>query len=263
VSADAGLRRPLDGRRILITRPRDQAEPLANVVREQGGEAILFPAIEITDVVDRTRLNGLIDSIDTFDSAIFISPNAARRGMQAVRARRELPPNLQMIAIGMGTARELERQGVVSVIVPPGRFDSETLLTLPELADVANRRIVIFRGEGGRALLGETLAARGASVEYAECYVRGEPTGDVKPLLQAWSSGAIHGVVVTSSEGLRNLHESLGSEGRGYLECTALFVPHERIAATARTLGLNSIIVTPPGDEGIARALTEYFSQCG
>ena len=263
MSADAGLRRALDGRGILITRPREQAEALANAVREQGGEAILFPAIEITDIADRTRLDALIDRIETFDSAIFISPNAARRGLKAVRARRELPPNLQMIAIGTGTARELERQGVGSVIVPPGRFDSETLLKLPELADAANRRIVIFRGQGGRALLGETLAARGASVEYAECYVRAEPTGDVKPLLQAWSSEAIDGVVVTSSEGLRNLHALLGAEGRAYLQRTALFVPHERIAATARTLGLNSIIVTPPGDEGIARALTDHFNRYG
>ena len=69
----------------------------------------------------------------------------------------------------------LARHGIHDVISPPLRFDSEALLELPQLTDVNGRRVIIFRGDGGRELLGETLAARGASVEYVSCYRRGRP----------------------------------------------------------------------------------------
>ncbi|MGZ5138510.1 MAG: uroporphyrinogen-III synthase, partial [Burkholderiales bacterium] len=217
MSAPASSAHGLAGRGIVITRPAKQADPLAQLVREQGGRPILFPVIVIRDVADETRLNALIERLETFDVAIFISPNAASRGIHAVRARRELPDTLSMIAIGSGTARELQRLGVGSVTVPPERFDSETLLKLPQLQVVSGVHVVIFRGEGGRALLGETLAARGAIVEYAECYKREKPAVDPRSMIEAWSRGEVDALVVTSSEGLRNLHALLGESGQRYL----------------------------------------------
>jgi uroporphyrinogen-III synthase len=180
--------------------------------------------------------------------------------MRAVRARRELPDAVKMVAIGAGTARELERQGVAAVIVPAGRFDSESLLKLPALQTVSGNRIVIFRGEGGRATLGDTLAARGALVEYAECYRREKPNVDPRPLMEAWSRREVDAIVVTSSEGLRNLCAILGDMGQKQLAQTTIFVPHARIASTSRGLGLNSVIVTEAGDIGLARAIAQHFA---
>ena len=165
-----------------------------------------------------------------------------------------------MIAIGGATARALGEHGVSSVVAPRTRFDSEALLELPELSDVGGRRIVIFRGQGGRAFLGDTLTARGASVEYAECYRRIKPDTDVTDLLHAWAAQAIAGVVATSSEGLRNFHEMIGEAGRDRLTATPLFVPHSRIAATAAELDLRCVVLTPPGDEGIVSGVVRHFS---
>jgi uroporphyrinogen-III synthase len=260
MSTTASTSRRLDGRGIVVTRPADQAHALAELIRDQGGRVILFPAISIEEVAHPERLNSVIDRLDTFDVAIFVSPNAASRGMRAVRARAAFPDELKVLAIGLGTARELQRQGLRAVIVPEKRFDSESLLSLPELQTLAGQSVVIFRGEGGRVLLGETLLARGAIVEYAECYKRTKPSADVEPLAQAWSRGEVDAVVVTSSEGLRNLYELLGEAGREQLAKTQLFVPHARIAATARELGLSSVGVTAPGDEGIARAIADHFA---
>jgi uroporphyrinogen-III synthase len=249
----------LAGRMIVITRPAEQAEALARLIREYGGVPLLFPAIVIEDVTDQTRLNSIVERLDAFDVAVFISPNAARRGMLAIRTRRELPPTLNMVAIGGGTARELRRQGVQSVIVPNERFDSESLLALPPMQQVRGLRVVIFRGEGGRAVLGDTLVERGAIVEYAECYKREKPRVVSQDLLDACAAGAVQGIVVTSSEGLRNLFGLLGERAPQWIGRTTLFVPHPRIAATAHELGLSSVVVTGPGDAGLARGIAEHF----
>ena len=256
-SASGGV---LRGRGIVITRPAGQADTLARLIERAGGRPIVFPVIAIVDVPDPARLDAVIGALDAFDSAIFISPNAVERGMAAIGARRTLPPSLRMMAIGSATARALREHGVTSVVVPRTRFDREALLELPELSDVAGKRIVIFRGEGGRALLGDTLAARGASVEYAECYRRVRPENDVSRLLASWSAHAIGGVVATSSEGLRNLHDMIGERGRDRLASTTLFVPHPRIAQTAAELDLASVVLTRPGDEGIVEGIVRHFS---
>ncbi|MGZ9080046.1 MAG: uroporphyrinogen-III synthase, partial [Burkholderiales bacterium] len=162
--SEASHRRPLAQRGIVVTRPAAQAAGLARLIEERGGRAILFPVLEIVDVADRGPMNALIDRLETFDIAIFISPNAAARAMSAIRARRELPQGLQIVAIGGGSARELERRGIRSVTVPQLRADSEAALELPVLSEVRGKRIVIFRGVGGRELLRETLTERGAIV---------------------------------------------------------------------------------------------------
>ena len=67
---------PLAGLGILVTRPAHQSEHLANLILQAGGNPVLFPALEIVDVADLQPLNALIDQLDHFDLAIFISPNA-------------------------------------------------------------------------------------------------------------------------------------------------------------------------------------------
>ena len=256
---DAASSSSLARRGIVITRPAGQAAGLARLIEERGGRAILFPAIEIVDVSDRREVNALVDRLDTFDIAIFVSPNAADKGMAAIRARRELPEGLTAVAIGGGSARALERQGVRAVVAPQLRADSEGVLDLPLLRDVSGRRIAIFRGIGGRELMRETLTARGAIVEYAECYERVRPRADPNALLEALRHGAAHAFVCTSSEGVRNLQAILGAEGEPFLGRTPMFVPHPRIAAAAAALGVARVFVTDRGDEGILRTLEAHF----
>lgn len=264
MSAAAGVTRtnvaPLAGRGILVTRPAGQAEALSRLISEAGGRAIAFPVIEIVEVEDLRPLLELVDRLEEFRLAIFISPNAVDKAMNLVAARRALPPSLKVAAVGQGSARELRRRGVPEVIAPRGRFDSEALLELPELAQVAGWRVVIFRGEGGRELLGDTLRVRGAEVTYAECYRRSRPNADAAALLRAWARDEVHAVTVTSSEGLHNLFDMLGKLGQQWLKQTPLFAPHPRIAQAARELGIVNVITTGPGDEGLFAGLRDYFA---
>ena len=248
---------PLAGRGIVITRPVSQAAGLESLIAQNGGRPILLPTIEILEVEDRSALDAVVDRLDSYDLAIFISPSAVAKGWDAIRARRSFPLQLKVAAVGGGSAAALEALGIDRVIAPEEGADSESLLRLPQLQGVAGQRIVIFRGSGGREFLRDTLISRGASVDYAECYRRARPLIDVAKLLQSWRAGDIDGVVVTSSEGLRNLHDLLGTAGRECLERTPLFVPHARIAAIAKELGLTDVVITASGDHGIAASIID------
>ncbi|MHB1293119.1 MAG: uroporphyrinogen-III synthase, partial [Sulfuricella sp.] len=149
--------RPLENVGVVVTRPAHQAGNLAELIERAGGRAILFPTLEIFDAQDMGPLSGAIDRLEQFDLAIFISPNAVNKAMNQVLAKRAWPQGLRCAAVGKGSGKALERFGCEGVLVPQGRFDSEALLALPELQDMAGKRVVIFRGEGGRELLGDEL----------------------------------------------------------------------------------------------------------
>lgn len=250
---------PLSGLRVLVTRPAHQASHLASKIREVGGNPILFPVLEISDIKDPRPLLDLINRLDEFDIAIFVSPNAVDKAMYLILQSRTLPPNLKIAVVGEGSANRLKQYGLREIIVPTCRYDSEALLEMTEFQQVMNKNIVIFRGNDGRRLLGDTLTQRGARLEYAECYRRDKPKTDISPLLNSWSKGALHAVTVTSSEGLNNLFDMIGKVGQQLLKNTPVFTAHERIARVARELGLTNINITAAGDEGLVKGLVEYF----
>lgn len=251
---------PLAGVNILVTRPVHQAHELAGKIRAAGGNPVLFPVLEILDTPNQRELLDLIERLDEFDIAIFISPNAANKAMRLIRERQALPAGLKIVAVGQGTARALENFGVNGISAPTARFDSEALLDMAELKHVEGKRVVIFRGDSGRELLGENLLNRGATLEYAECYRRVKPESDTAPLLRVRAGGGgMNAIAITSSEGLRNLLDMVGESGRAWLKKTPLFVSHERIVQTARRLGFAHVILTPAGDSGLMEGLLNYF----
>jgi uroporphyrinogen-III synthase len=251
----------LAGRRVVVTRPSGQTAHMAALIRAAGGEPVLFPALEILDAADLRPVHALIDRLDAFDLAIFISANAVNKAFDLVQARRAWPAGLRVATVGRGSERALRQRGFAAVIAPSARFDSEALLDLPPLKDVQGKRVVIFRGDGGRELLGDMLTARGATFEYAECYRRGRPQADVAPLLALAARHELDAFTVTSSEGLGNLYDILGDAGRPWLRQTPLFAPHERIAAAARALGVQTVVLTGPGDEGLVAGLAAFFAR--
>ena len=249
----------LAGLNIVVTRPRDQAAALAQHIEQLGGRAILFPLLEISPVADPQPLRTLVARLPEFNLAIFISPNAVRYGMKAILAASVLPPALKIATVGQGSAKALSDLGVREIIAPQERFDSEGLLALPELQQVAGWRVVIFRGDGGRELLGDTLKARGAIVEYAACYQRSKPQQGIATLFATHP----HAITVTSSEALAYLREMLegkvlDSAGTERIFSLPLFVPHIRIAQAGHKLGWHNVLTTAAGDEGLVSGLVAW-----
>ncbi|APZ41695.1 uroporphyrinogen-III synthase [Acidihalobacter ferrooxydans] len=253
---------PLAGIGVVITRPEHQVEALTARITAAGGLALRFPVLEILDPTDSQRLLDVIDRLTEFDLAVFISPNAVNKAMNLVSARGGWPAGLRIAAIGAKSAKEIERYGLSVDLRPGRRFDSEALLAEPALADMTDRRVVIFRGDGGREMLGDTLRERGAQVVYANAYRRGKPNTDTGTLFYHWSRGEVGVVLVTSTEGLRNLFDMVGKLGQMWLRKTPLIVGSDRIAAAARELGHTApICADDPSDEAMFDALLNWANK--
>jgi uroporphyrinogen-III synthase len=134
-------------------------------------------------------------ALHEFDLAIFVSPTAVAKAMPHDRA---WPERVRVAAVGAGTRRALEKHGIANVIAPTAGADSEALLATREVGDVAGKRIAILRGDGGRALLGDTFIERGANVEYVTCYRRLLPKPPGAPV-EARRAGGGHRVVEPGS----------------------------------------------------------------
>jgi uroporphyrinogen-III synthase len=248
---------PLAGRGIVVTRPGRQAVTLVEALAALGARPLMFPTLIILAPDDPAPLAAAIAHLASYDFAVFVSANAAEHVLAGVSA---WPAGTRAIAPGPGTAAAVMAGGVANVLLPATSYDSEGLLALPELGTVAGKRFVIFRGDGGRELLGDTLAARGAHVDYVSCYRRAKPTSGAQALTDAWDAQRIDAVTVTSSEGLENLWELLDTAGRERLRATPLFAPHARIAARGRALGVREVIETAAGDAGLIAGLLRRFS---
>ncbi len=246
---------PLSGLGIAITRPVDQAKKLSALITEAGGTPVLYPLIEITALDDYSQFDAVIQTAHEYDWAIFISSNAVQNGMPRL-VNVGLPAHLQFAAIGPVTASELKSFGVNQVLTPSSHiqdgdeskvlFDSESLLALPEMQAMQGKKVMIFRGIGGRDVLAETLKARGATVTFAECYQRINPQTSCDLLANLYSEKKLHGIVITSSEAMRHLLDLAGDAE--WLKNITLFVNHARIAELPLKMGLKVSVADAPGD---------------
>jgi len=251
--------KPLAGITIAVTRPVEQAQALCEAITHLGGRAVLFPLLAIAPLPDYHAFEQQLAQLETTDWAIFISSNAVNYAMPRVlRHYGNVPDNLKFAAIGHQTAKELAHYGVRNVLTPHTRFDSETLLALPEMRDVANMKIAIFRGVGGRELMAETLTARGANVYFAECYQRINPQTDADLLAELWHKGELQAVIVTSSEAMRYLLDMTGASE--WMRHVTLCVNHARIAELPLQYGLKVLVADAPGDDALLKKLLENLS---
>ena len=248
---------PLAGKHIAITRPVEQAKILADLITNAGGTPILFPLIEITPLNDYTLFDKALSQIGHYDLAIFISSNAVQNGMPRL-VKKGVPSRLKFAAIGPITAKELSDFGVKNVLAPKDRFDSEALLELPEMQNMQGKKVMIFRGIGGREVLAESLKQQDASVTFAECYQRTNPQKNCDLLIQLYAEKKLHGIVVTSSEAMRHLTDL--AENEEWLKNTPIFVNHARVAEQPLTLGLQTHVAETGGDEAMFESLSATLS---
>lgn len=235
-------RADLEGLTIVVTRPAHQAENVCQLIETEGGKALRFPVLDIQPPEDSSSLTALLQNLDRYQLAIFISANAVDFTYHALGSGQQLPESLQRAAVGQSTAKALENHAQPAHLVAPAPYNSEALLAMPEFTTVAGKHIVIFRGVGGREHLAQTLEQRGAVVDYAECYRRMMPDSDLTPLVLAWESNKLDLIVVTSNEALHNLLELVGIDHRQRLLETPLVVISQRTADLATQQGFGTVV---------------------
>ncbi len=251
------LRTDLTGLTILVTRPEHQAEPLCRLIEAAGGQPLRLPALTIHHNSDDSVTSQRLAHLSDYQIAIFISPNAVTFGLDAIEHCGGMVDSLLLATVGKGSARTLQqRLGRKPDLVPQGSYDSEALLALEPLHHVSGKRILIFRGEGGRELLAEGLRQRGARVDYAEVYRREIPP---PPADSGWLKKTDI-ITLTSSGAMRNLVTMTPLADHELLFSKPLVVVSERCAEQARQLGFQQAIhVTPQAsDEAMVDTLIAW-----
>jgi uroporphyrinogen-III synthase len=222
--------------------------------------------IEITQSRNQQSVKNILDNISQYNIGIFISRNAVDWTMKALDekisiSRKSSLEKLTLIAIGATTAATLKQFSSAEVISNSGA-NSETLLELDALntKEIRHKKIIIFRGEGGREHLATTLRERGAEVDYVEVYRRDCPEYDKDVIDELWSSKNPDIVIVTSNHGLENLFSLLNKEQRDILLDKQLIVMSERILNFSTEFGFSRppIVAEETADEGILKAIVKW-----
>ncbi|MBL7002447.1 MAG: uroporphyrinogen-III synthase [Gammaproteobacteria bacterium] len=248
----------LKGKRILITRPGHQADVLVDKLNSLDAEALRFPTIEIKTSSHCQQQLDIKHSIVNYDIALFVSRNAVEHAFKILDVS-DLIGRVKIGVVGKGSLDCLAQYGIQNAELPNKTYDSEGLLTSELLQQVDGKKIIIFRGQEGRNLLGDTLQERGATVDYCEVYRRCIPQIKEADYNKVFHKPP-HLAIFTSSEGLLHAYKMLSAEdGEKLLDIPWLLIS-ERMKKTAYTLGHNSdiIIAQQASDDGIVSSLTNY-----
>lgn len=251
-------------RRIVVTRPRAQAQRFIDLLEQQGAEVLEFPTIEVVPMASYERLDAAIDQLATYHWLIFTSVNGVEYFTERFRARqKEITSlrHLQLATIGPATAQAVEALGL-RVHAVPEEYRAEALVTV--LGEVNGKRMLLPRAEQARAVLPKELQALGAQVDEIAAYRTVLPQAtavqDVRALLQA---GHVDMVTFTSSSTVRNFAALFPAD-----ELLTL-CRHTRIGCigpiTAETVKEYGLVVTVQSTvytiPAFAQAIVEYFEK--
>ena len=244
----------LNGLRILNTRPQEQALSLNQEILKVNGISIDFPTLKIK-ATSPNWIKSLPDLNDV-EIALFISANAVKYTFTLLeKNKRKWPEQIHVIAIGQSTAQALEHKGI-RVTERPLLPDSEHVLKLPSLQQIKHKKLILFKGEGGRPLIEEYLQAQRAQLIVLSVYKRALPTINHQFSNSLWREDAVDIILLTSEESIHNLFKLFSQEAHGWLKNKPCVVISERLAQTALTLGIKKIKIGHPNR--IINTLLEY-----
>ena len=215
----------------LITRPKTQAQSLANRICQHGGQVCLLPTIEIIPCLARRQLATQLATLPPIDILIFISPSAIEQANHLLQQQPHLAWQTKLcVVMGEPSAKLLKQYGSIDIHYPTSHYSTEAGLALPQLQQVAQQHIVIFKGEGGRPLLADTLRERGATVTEIICYQRRLPTLPPEQRQQLLQQTDINCILSTSIVSADNLRILLGSTGTTWWRQRQWVVSSQRLA---------------------------------
>jgi uroporphyrinogen III methyltransferase/synthase len=259
--------KPLFGRRVLVTRSREQAGELSGKIEELGGEALELPVISIVPPADFSALDAAIAGAAGYDWLVFTSVNGVRSflaRMAALQIDIRRLGRARLCAIGPTTARALEERGLVVDVVPP-TYRAEAVLEALKDKLLPGQKVLLPRASLARTVLVDGLKQMGAVVEEVAAYetVLESPDAAIIELIkEKMRNKEIHAVTFTSPSTVRGLLALLGEETRDLLKGTAVACIGPVTAAAAAAAGLEVRITAAEYTiEGLVEALASYLAK--
>lgn len=239
----SGPDRPLQGLRVLVTRPRHQASDLSHRLRSLGAEPVEAPTIRICDPPDRSPLLEAARRLATYDWVVLTSVNGVRKlgaALDEVGAPEGALGRVRTAAIGPATAGAVERLGRRPEVVPD-TYRAEALLRelLAACDPPRGARILLARAAEARDLLPEGLRAAGARVDLVPAYVTRPDREGAAAIRRLVDERSLDWITFTSSSTVRRFVDAAGSRTGGAR--VAAIGPIT--AGTARELGLEPTAV--------------------
>ncbi len=232
----------LAGLRLLLTRPAGQAAEWQHELQQLGASLRHVPVLAIEPVATDAQTDAAFKRLQHYDIGIFVSTNAVQYAHTfLIQQQLAIPSELTCYAVGDKTTNAAAEAGFT--MRASDAVDSETLLSLPELQSLPGKRVLIFRGQGGRELITQTLRARGAEVAHAELYRRGYPLDNESELASNVKQWQPHAVAATSVAGVHNLTRMAQAvDVFAQLQATPLLAPGARVAEAAQAQGFGRVL---------------------
>lgn len=206
--------KPLFGKRIVVTRSRDQASVFAEMLIDRGATTIEFPTIDVVPPASWAELDEAISGIEMYNWIIFTSANAIRFFMERLRTLNRdlrLLKGINICVVGPKTAEALESYGLRPDLVP-SEFKAEGVLAALGGTDVKNVKFLIPRAKVARELIPDKLREHGAEVTVATAYENVRPEADLERVRRLFMEKKISAVTFTSSSTVHNFVEILGQK---------------------------------------------------
>ncbi|GAB3787309.1 uroporphyrinogen-III synthase [Dyella agri] len=224
------------GRVVVITRPAGTAAALARRVRACGGVPLLLPGLSLRGTTDEASLRTQMRAALSDQLLVFTSPASVRFAAALVPLR----TRATVLAVGQGTAQALRRHGVSAQA--PSRQDSDGLLDLSATQALRGKRVALVGAPGGRGVLREQLAARGARLRELQVYRRVPPRLGRRHAEAVLALPRSARMLLSSAEALQNLVDLLPAPALARLRAAVVVVSSARLAQAARAAGFTRIV---------------------
>lgn len=259
------VKNPLQGKRVLVTRAREQAGEMVAMLRAQGAVPVICPAIAITPPESYQPLDDALRRLDQYNWIIFTSANTAHicAGRMQELGIEAIPASMRIAAVGTTTASALAERHIPTHFIPT-TYTAEAMAA--QMPDVAGQRILLPQANLAREILATLLRARGAHVDavVAYCTVPAPGLTEGVAMLQ---SGMIDAVTFTSSSTVRYFLEGLALAGLSpeqvynVMARPVIICIGPSTAQTAREQGLPvSAVAVEYTVVGMVAALQEWFA---
>ncbi len=258
--------KPLFGKRVVITRSRDQASVFAEMLIDRGATTIEFPTIDVVPPASWAELDSAIQTIESYQWIIFTSANAVKYFMDRLRGLGKdlrILKGVNICTVGPKTAELLMQYGLKADLIP-AEFKAEGVVAaLLGGLNVKGLKILVPRAKAAREIIPDKLREQGASVTVATAYENVRPTADVDRIKKLFAENKISALTFTSSSTVHNFVEILGQkEYKTFLQGVTVACIGPVTAKTAKEYGMKIDVMpkeyTIPA---LVDAMVEFFKK--